>query len=108
MDGSPNVDLVDDDDDEDNPSVVGAMMAETDHPIIRINAQLDQLDIHRRSYINMVWLICFLHKVYCKSVAVIRLDQLNIQRRSYINMVSLICFLHIVYCKNVAVIHLAN
>ena len=57
MDGSPNVDLVDDDDDEDNPSVVGAMMAETDHPIIRINAQLDQLDIHRRSYINTISLL---------------------------------------------------
>ena len=58
MVGSPNNDLVADDDD-DNPSVVGAMMAETGHPIIRINAQLDQLDIHRRSYINMVCLICF-------------------------------------------------
>ena len=75
MDGSPNVDLVDDDDDEDNPSVVGAMMAETDHPIIRINAQLDQLDIHRRSYINMVSLICFQHIVYCTNVAMIHLDQ---------------------------------
>ena len=72
MDGSPNNDPVGDDDD-DNPSVVGAMMAETGHPIIRINAQLDQLDIHRRSYINMVCLICFLHKVYCKNVAVIHL-----------------------------------
>ena len=75
MDGSPNVDLVDDDDDEDNPSVVGAMMAETDHPIIRINAQLDQLDIHRRSYINMVSLICFMHTVYCTKVVMIHLDQ---------------------------------
>ena len=56
MDGSPNNDLVGDDDDN-NPSVVGAMMAETGHPIIRINAQLDQLDIHRRSYINTISLL---------------------------------------------------
>ena len=74
MDGSPNNDLADDDDD-DNPSVVGAMMAETGHPIIRINAQLDQLDIHTRSYKNMVCLICFMHTVYCTKVVMIHLDQ---------------------------------
>ena len=82
MDGSPNNDLVGDDD-EDNPSVVGAMMAETGHPIIRINAQLDQLDIHRRSYINMVSLICFLYTLHCPFVAMIHLGQLDKQTDDY-------------------------